>query len=57
MGKYKKMSCDKTADELAKGFKNYECEGQMSMFDVDWDSLNNKVPVSVKDDPDYESCM
>lgn len=33
------MNFKKQADKVAKRLGNYECEGQMSIFDVDWDSI------------------
>lgn len=37
-----RTSFEKQANMVSKRLGNYECEGQMSIFDVDWDSMSNK---------------
>lgn len=45
------MNYEKSIDKAISRLKNYECDGQMSIFDVDWESLQKKEPVeSVKDE-------
>lgn len=53
----RKTNYDKMVDSLSRRFKNYECEGQMTMFDVDWKSINGKDDEIGNQIEEYENCM
>ena len=47
-----KRAEDKKIDAIIKKLGDYKCEGQMNIFDIDWDALYNLHSEESKEAPE-----
>ncbi len=48
------MKTNGKKDDVMKRLENYECEGQMDIFDVDWEAIAKKEDKEKEDEKEDE---